>query len=121
VKPFFDYTPQTRKVIYTTNAIESINMSSRKVINDAKLISNRRRRNQAVFHGAEQYQQVVVDADQRLEGGPKPLRHPFRRPDGAGVHENPLTQKSGHPRPSQFRTSPPASRATISEPRMIAP
>jgi len=47
VKPFFDYTPQTRKVIYTTNAIESINMSPRKVINDAKLISisNRRRRN----------------------------------------------------------------------------
>jgi putative transposase len=30
--PFFDYPPEIRKVIYTTNAIESINMSLRKVI-----------------------------------------------------------------------------------------
>jgi putative transposase len=32
VIPFFDYPPEIRKVIYTTNAIESINMSLRKVI-----------------------------------------------------------------------------------------
>jgi hypothetical protein len=31
VIPFFDYPPEIRKVIYTTNAIESINMSLRKV------------------------------------------------------------------------------------------
>lgn len=30
--PFFDYPPAIRKVIYTTNAIESVNMSLRKVI-----------------------------------------------------------------------------------------
>ena len=29
--PFFDYPPEIRKVIYTTNAIESLNMSLRKV------------------------------------------------------------------------------------------
>jgi len=29
--PFFDYPPEIRKVIYTINAIESINMSLRKV------------------------------------------------------------------------------------------
>ena len=29
--PFFDYPPEIRKVIYTTNAIESVNMSLRKV------------------------------------------------------------------------------------------
>ena len=29
--PFFDYTPEIRKVIYTTNAIESVNMSLRKL------------------------------------------------------------------------------------------
>jgi putative transposase len=29
--PFFDYPPEIRKVIYTTNAIESMNMSLRKV------------------------------------------------------------------------------------------
>ena len=32
VIPFFDYPPEIRKVIYTTHAIESINMSLRKVI-----------------------------------------------------------------------------------------
>ena len=32
VIPFFDYPPEIRKIIYTTNAIESINMSLRKVI-----------------------------------------------------------------------------------------
>jgi transposase-like protein len=31
VIPFFDYPPEIRKVIYTTSAIESINMSLRKV------------------------------------------------------------------------------------------
>ncbi|MDO9312077.1 MAG: IS256 family transposase [Nitrosomonas sp.] len=29
--PFFDYPPEIRKIIYTTNAIESVNMSLRKV------------------------------------------------------------------------------------------
>ena len=29
--PFFDYSPEIRKVIYTTNAIESVNMSLRKI------------------------------------------------------------------------------------------
>jgi len=32
ITPFFDYPPEIRKVIYTTNAVESINMSLRKVI-----------------------------------------------------------------------------------------
>jgi hypothetical protein len=39
----------------------------------------------------------MVDADQRLEGGPKPLCHPVRRPDIAGLNENPFTQDPGHP------------------------
>ena len=31
IVPFFDYPPEIRKVIYTTNAIESVNMRLRKV------------------------------------------------------------------------------------------
>lgn len=31
IVPFFDYPAEIRKVIYTTNAIESVNMSLRKV------------------------------------------------------------------------------------------
>ncbi|KKY07309.1 transposase, partial [Xanthomonas citri pv. fuscans] len=33
--PFFDYPPEIRKVIYTTNAIESVNMSLRKLTRNA--------------------------------------------------------------------------------------
>ena len=29
--PFFEYPPEIRRIIYTTNAIESVNMSLRKV------------------------------------------------------------------------------------------
>ncbi|ERN42429.1 transposase, partial [Rubidibacter lacunae KORDI 51-2] len=32
VIPFFDYPPEIRRVIYTTNAIESLNDSLRKVL-----------------------------------------------------------------------------------------
>ena len=32
ITPFFAYPPEIRKVIYTTNAIESLNMSLRKII-----------------------------------------------------------------------------------------
>lgn len=31
IAPFFDFPPEIRKVIYTTNAIESVNMSLRKI------------------------------------------------------------------------------------------
>ena len=31
MSPLFDYPPDIRKVIYTTNAIESVNMSLRKI------------------------------------------------------------------------------------------
>ncbi len=30
--PFFSFSPETRRIIYTTNAIESLNMQLRKVI-----------------------------------------------------------------------------------------
>jgi len=33
VTPFFDYPPEILKIIYTTNAIESVSMSLRKVTN----------------------------------------------------------------------------------------
>jgi transposase-like protein len=37
VIPFFDYPPEIRKVIYTTNAIESMNMTLRKVIKNKRI------------------------------------------------------------------------------------
>ena len=38
--PFLSFPPEIRKVIYTTNAIESINSSLRKVINQRKIFPN---------------------------------------------------------------------------------
>ncbi len=35
--PFFDYPPEIRKVIYTTNAIESLNMTLRKVMKNKRI------------------------------------------------------------------------------------
>ena len=35
--PFFDYPPEIRKVIYTTNAIESMNMTLRKVMKNKRI------------------------------------------------------------------------------------
>lgn len=37
ITPFFDYPAEIRKVIYTTNAIESLNMSIRKVIKNKRV------------------------------------------------------------------------------------
>jgi hypothetical protein len=42
------------------------------------------------------------DANQRLEGRTKPLRDPVRRPDIAGLNENPFTQNTGHPQGRAF-------------------
>ena len=38
--PFFDYPADIRKVIYTTNAIESMNMSIRKVTKNKRIFPN---------------------------------------------------------------------------------
>ncbi len=40
VVPFLAFPPAIRKVVYTTNAIESINSSLRKVINQRKIFPN---------------------------------------------------------------------------------
>jgi hypothetical protein len=61
------------------------------------VIFKRLRCDQAVLPGTGQHQQEMINADQRLEDGPKPLRHPVRRPDVAEVNENPFTQNPGHP------------------------
>jgi transposase-like protein len=37
ITPFFGYPPEIRKVIYTTNAIESMNMALRKVMKNKRI------------------------------------------------------------------------------------
>ena len=40
IVPFFDYPPEIRRIIYTTNAIESVNMSLRKITKNRGLFPN---------------------------------------------------------------------------------
>src|SRR5262245_61950447 len=40
VIPFFQFPPEIRKVIYTTNAIESLNMSLRKLTRNRRIFPN---------------------------------------------------------------------------------
>ena len=40
VIPFFQFQPEIRKVIYTTNAIESLNMSLRKFTRNRRIFPN---------------------------------------------------------------------------------
>jgi putative transposase len=40
VIPFFEYPPEIRKVIYTTNTIESMNMTLRKVTRNHRILPN---------------------------------------------------------------------------------
>ena len=38
--PFFDYPPAIRKVVYTTNAVESLNYSLRRIVKDKGAFPN---------------------------------------------------------------------------------
>ena len=83
---FFEYGPEIRKVIYTTNAIESLNYSLRKLL-----------KTRGVFPNEE-----VDDADPRLESRDQSVRHPVR-PQGTGmnisytVNLTPLCQDTARP------------------------
>lgn len=52
--PFFAFPPEIRKVIYTINAVESLNMTLRKVIKNARFVAERRCRVETPVPGADQ-------------------------------------------------------------------
>ena len=75
ITPFFDYPPEIRKVIYTTNAIEPVNMSLRKITknrgsfpSDDALLK--------LFYLAINNISRMDDADPGLESGAKPVYYP---------------------------------------------
>lgn len=61
--PCFDYPLEIRKVIYTTNAIESVNMSLRRLTKNRGSFPKRRGTAEIVLPGAAQHQQEMDDAD----------------------------------------------------------
>jgi putative transposase len=71
-RTFFDYPAEIRKVIYTTNAIESVNMSLRKVTKSRGLFPS----DDALI--TAQHQQEMDDADSELEGGAESVHRHVR-------------------------------------------
>jgi transposase-like protein len=63
-------------VIYTTNAIESVNMSLRKITKTRGSFPTDEAVLQIVLPGTEQHQPEVDHANTRLEGSPESLYYP---------------------------------------------
>ncbi len=72
---FFAYPAEIRKVIYTTNAIESVNMSLSQDHQKSRVLSDRRSSDKTIVPGAAKYQPEVEDADQGLEGGAQSVQY----------------------------------------------
>lgn len=68
--------PEIRKVIYTTNAIESVNMSLRKITKNRGSFPSDDAAAEIVLPSLEQHQQEMDDADQGLEGCADALHDP---------------------------------------------
>ena len=93
----FDFPEPIRKVIYTTNAIESVNSVIRKFTRNRKAVSQRGECVEVGVDGDPRSVVEVDDADRGLEGGIEPLRNRVRRPP-ANAHAE-LTSKHRSQRP----------------------
>lgn len=97
VIPFFAFPPDVRRVIYTTNALDSVRARLRKIINP-RPFSDRRRGDQVDLAGVAKYHGRLGAPGLALEIGDEPVRDSLRRavhgPAGVECRVNPLhTQK----------------------------
>ena len=75
--PFYSFAPEVRKIIYTTNAIESLHMQLRKVLkNRGHFPSDEAAK--AHLSGLAKHHQTVEKSTSNLESGGDPIRHPIR-------------------------------------------
>jgi hypothetical protein len=78
--PFFAYPADIRKVIYTTNAVESLNMSLRKVIKTRGSFPNQEAAMKLLYLALEHIAKKVDHAGAELESRSAALRDSARRP-----------------------------------------
>jgi transposase-like protein len=78
VIPFFAFPPAVRRVIYTTNAIESIDARLRKINQVARALPQRRRGDQADLAGTAQHHGRLGPCGAQLEGGDESVRDTLR-------------------------------------------
>ena len=75
--PFYGFAPEVRKIIYTTNAIESLHMQLRKVLKN-RALPERRSGHQTHLSGLAKHHQIVDKPSVDLEDGGQPIRDSIR-------------------------------------------
>ncbi len=95
VRPFFAFPREVRELIYTTNAIESMNSTLRKVVRVRAATSRTtRRRVKLLYLAIRNLEKKWTRPADVLEPRPQSVRHHVRGKT-AGVTGRALTQKSG--------------------------
>ncbi len=82
--PFLEFPPELRRVVYTTNAIESLNARFRRAVRHRGHFPQRTSRHESPLpcrHRPTQEPNQPHRQDQRLESHPQRLDRPLRRPD----------------------------------------
>lgn len=88
INPFFGFPDEIRRAIYTTNTIESLNYSLRKIIKNRSLFPNEEAL--AALPCAEERVEEVDDADPELEARDGPIRDHLR---GASAARTAVTMR----------------------------
>ncbi len=71
----FSFALEIRRAIYTTNTIESLNMTLRKVIKNRAMFPSDEAVFKILYLVLEKYQQTMDNADCRLERSDEPIRY----------------------------------------------
>jgi hypothetical protein len=100
VAPMFGYPSEVRRAIYTTNAIESLNMTLRaQDQQEPRSVSQRRGGLQVAVFSPQEHQPALDDADCPLEQHDEPVRPPLRGARAVGRAGNQLTYTKSLTRP----------------------
>jgi len=76
---FFAFPEEVRKIIYTTNAIESLNASVRKAVRNKGAFPRRSGSHQADLAGASTHHRELETTADRVASCQGPTGHPVRR------------------------------------------
>lgn len=82
--PLFSFPEEIRRAIYTTNVVESLHMTLRKVIKTRGSFPSGGGGAGAAVPGAAECSQEMESGDE-LANGPESFHHALRRPDGGGL------------------------------------
>ena len=94
--PFLEFPIELRTIVYTTNAIESLNARFRRAVRHRGHFPNEQAAMKVLYLVAHQRRPEPVEPDrqdQRLETHPERADHPLRRPDH---RQSPMTITAGY-------------------------